>query len=293
MDQFKKIWDDQASLQIDLGLDPRNMDAVQLSGEIKNSLLGLHEETAALGRATTSYKSHLLDAQPDKMNVTIKIADCMKYLLLLAQQHGISRQSLVDAILKKSRVVSSRADAARIKLELDTKLICVDLDDCVADLSVEFDVGITVDGTRMTHDAIEQVKHGLHSSDKFRKLPLIPDAGHSLQTIKTRGYKIAIITARPAWQYRHLHYDTIQWLKSNDVPFDALLFDKDKVDAVYRHLRPAWPKYFIEDHPRNALALASAGIDVILYDRPHNRIVPDHAKITRVKSWNEILEIVK
>ena len=48
---------------------------------------------------------------------------------------------------------------------------------------------------------------------------------------------------------------------------------------------------FLEDNPHNAIQIANAGIDVILIDANYNKDI-NHEKITRVKNWNEIKELI-
>lgn len=51
-------------------------------------------------------------------------------------------------------------------------------------------------------------------------------------------------------------------------------------------------KLMIEDASHHALDCANLGINVILFDKPWNKNVT-HKNITRVKSWKEVLEIIK
>ena len=111
-----------------------------------------------------------------------------------------------------------------------------------------------------------------------------------MRALKKSGYTLVIVTARPQWQYKRLYADTLEWLDKHGVPHDHILFNKDKLEAVHAHLAPAWPVAFIEDHERNAKALADAGVNVLLFDRPHNRDVVDGERIRRVSGWSAVLE---
>lgn len=292
MNELEQIWDDQAALQGEIGLDPRHMTDADRAAEIKNLILGLHEEVTELGQATANYKRHILRVRPsDVGNVTEQLVDCFKYLITIAQLYGVSRHRFVEAFHEKSVVVLDKVQGERTRLERDTRLVCVDLDDCVADLSEwlrklnELHGG----GPREHHTLLEGHKDEFHSSGRFRDLPVIEGARDGLQRLKEAGYTIVIITARPHWQFKRIYADTLHWLDKHQIPRDLLLFDRDKVEVIHRDLAPAWPVSFIEDHPRNALALASARVHVLLYDRVHNREVPDGEYITRVRDWNDIL----
>lgn len=49
---------------------------------------------------------------------------------------------------------------------------------------------------------------------------------------------------------------------------------------------------FIEDNPWNAIQIANVGIDVILIDANYNKDT-EHERITRVKDWNQIKELIQ
>ena len=292
MNELEQMWEDQDDLQGEIGLDPRHMSDVDRAAEIKNLILGLHEEVTELGRATANYKRHVLRAPVlDVGNVTEQLADCFKYLITIAQMYGVTRQALVNVFHEKSQVVLDRARGERTQLEKGTRLVCVDLDDCVVNLA-EWPKQLNElhGGTpRLHHRLLEEYKDEFHSSGRFRELPAIEGARDGLHALKAAGYTIVIVTARPYWQFKRIYADTLYWLDKHDIPRDLLLFDRDKVEVVHRALAPAWPIAFIEDHPRNALALASARIHVLLYDQEHNKTVPEGEYITRVRDWNDIL----
>lgn len=272
------------------------MDDRAKADEAKNLILGLHEEVTELGRIAANYKRHMLRSpSPDKGNVTGELADCMKYIVTLAQLYGITPAELKEEFHNKSAVVLDRANAERHRLTRDTKVLCVDIDDCIADLSEwpkhlsELKGGVP----RSHHKLLEEHKDDFHSSGRFRDLPLIEGAKEGLQEAREMGFTIVLITARPQHQYKRIYSDTLHWLDKHEIPRDLLLFDKDKVDAIHRNLAPAWPVAFVEDHPRNALALASAGVQVLLYHQEHNKDVPEGPSIKRVRDWAEIVRVLK
>lgn len=293
---FKELWDEQAQLQREIGLDPIHMSDADRAHEVKNMLLGLHEEVTELSRESANYKRHLLQAPDVNLhNLTDELADCFKYIVTIAQLFGVERDELVRAFHDKTGVVLDRARSERVKLERETRLLCVDLDDVVADLSDwpkqlnELQGGVP----REHHKLLETYKDDFHSSGRFRTLPVIPGARDGLWKARKLGYTIVIVTARPHWQYKRIYADTLFWLEDQDIPYDRLLFNKDKVEVIHRQLAPAWPVAFVEDHPRNALALASAHVHVLLYDQEHNREVSEGEYITRVHGWEDILETLK
>ena len=289
---FEEMWAEQAQLQVDIGLDPRHMTDADKAAEVKNLCLGLHEEASEVARVAANYKRHLLRTRPpERTNLAGELVDCLKYLITIAQMYNISPDELVQTFHDKTGVVRDRANAERLMLERSAKLFCADIDDCVCDLSSwpkqlnELHGGVP----REHHKLLEGYKDDFHSSGKFRDLPVIEGAREALQKLWDDQWTIVLVTARPVWQFKRIYADTLYWLDKNKIKRHLLLFNKDKVEAVHRNLAPAWPAAFVEDHPRNALALASAHVPVLLFDREHNRGVEEGKYITRVRDWNDVL----
>jgi len=296
MDSLKILWDAQAEQQRDLGLDPRNMSEVERRDVAATLLLCLHEEVGELQRVAAKYKKHILASAPvDSGNVASEVADIMKLVISIAQVHGLTVDDVVSAFHSKTNVVKARAQGERLDLRANTEILCVDLDDCVVDLSPWTTELGRLQGSAppnaRTLQMMEAWKDEWYKSGRFRELEPIPGAVEALQELSAAGVRIVIITARPQWQYKRIHADTLEWLQEHQVPHDLILFNKDKVEAIYEHIAPAWPMAFVEDHERNARHLATAGVRVLLYDRPSNQDVSAE-NITRIHDWSEVLDEV-
>lgn len=306
IDHLEEMWDDVERFQRELGLDPESIPESDRRGVESDMLLGLHEEAAALQRRIGHYKRHILASAAEaarrpgmpptaeQQNIAVHIADVMRYAIIIAQLHGISQNTFVWAWRNKGHELRARAEAERLELVEHTKVFCVDMDDVICDLSSwpkEYE-DYNGTGNAKKTKLVELYKDEFHSSGRFRDLPIIPGARDALATIQAAGYKVVIITARPSWQYKRIYADTLYWLKENDVPHDLLLFNKDKAEAIHKRLHPAWPVAFVEDHPRNAIAIASLGIQVYLYNQPHNAAVADSDNLRRVNDWHDILVLL-
>ena len=122
------------------------------------------------------------------------------------------------------------------------------------------------------------------------ELELLEDARESLLEISKR-HKIFFITSRNGSHKEK----TELFLKKNFPEFVFELFHsgdwhggtKTK-DAICRDLKIT---LLIEDSER-AVDYANSGINIILLDKTWNRGV-NHARITRVSNWKEILEEIK
>lgn len=297
-DRLVEIWQAQKEQQSELGMDPRHMNDVDRRRATTDLVMLLHEEASELGRIVSTHKRHLL-ASPriDPHNVAEEVADILKTAVAIAQLHGLQVHDVVEAIRRKTRVVRSKAEGERMQLQRSTRLLCVDMDDVISDLASwgqqlkEYRDGY--EPGKHVWDILEAHKDEFYQDGRFRNMPPVDGAPTAMRTIKELGWTIVIVTARPQWQYKRLYADTLEWLDQHEVPHDHVLFNKDKVEAVHTHLAPAWPRAFIEDHPRNATALADAGIPVLLFDRPHNAGVPESDLIRRVRGWGEVLEVLR
>lgn len=291
VNKLDEMWNAQLNSQMEMGLNPGHLSDRVRDDELKNMLLGLQEQAVQLALASTRYKQHIVNARPiDRSNAAERVADVIKYALAIAQTLQIDKEALFEAFMAKTRVVLDRHRSERATLQRDSKIVCVDVDDVVADLASLPSVLPRLAGgePRRHHALVESFKDDLHSSGVFRELPPVPGAVEALRKFKDKNWTIVLITARPVWQFQRIYADTLYWLDKHAVPRDVLLFNKDKVEAVYERLNPAWPRAFVEDDPRNALALASAGILVLLYDRPRNRDLPETPNIIRVMNWQEV-----
>lgn len=291
VDRLTEMWDAQAASQRDMGLDPETMADRAREDELKNMLLGLQEQVSQLSLCAVNYKRHALrSSRAEPENVAERAVDVVKYAMAIAQAHGVSLDEFHGSFMDKTEVILSRARAERVKLTRRMKVLCVDIDHVLADASPPKLDGVNGGDPRRHLALLESYKDEYHASGAFRNLPLIPGARDALVAFQDHGWTIVLVTARPQWQYKRIYADTLYWLRDNDIPYHLLLFNKDKVEAIHADLAPAWPVAFVEDHPRNALALASAGVNVLLYDQPHNDDVPATDRIKRVKSWKDVTD---
>lgn len=297
MDELASLWLLQYKQQQELGLDPELMDGATRRRIFSDFVAHLHEEVSALGLTAPAYKRHVLEGPElncDGANHAAleKCVDLAKFAFSVAQLLGFERSDFVHAFEVKTAAVSERFRHSQSILKEGTRLLCFDLDDVVADLSGYMKkMGLSWTGEpgepaeRLAR--AERMRNEFHSSDSFRRLPPVEGAVAALAEIRER-YKMThvAVTARPQWQYKNLHSDTLYWLQSHNIHCDRIIFTRNKVEALYE-LRPAWPVAFVEDHTRNANELVDAGVDVLLFDQPHNRV--PSAKGERVLGWEGVL----
>ncbi len=295
--ELKRLWEIQAEQQRELGLDPVALSPLERRDAVRDLLLSLHEEVSELQRQSgQSYKRHILaDDGADAHNVAIEAASALKLLVAVSQLHGLTAEDIARVFVEQTDVVRARNEGERARIQMD-RVLCVDLDDVLADMTCWHEELGAIKGGREPgaerHRREEAWKGEWYKSGRFRDLVPMAGAAEAMATIHSWGWRVVIVTARPQWQYKRIHADTLYWLSRHNIHHDLILFGKDKVELVHEHLAPAWPVAFVEDHDRNARALSAAGIHVLLYDRPHNRHL-DLERVERVRSWAEAMSILE
>jgi len=295
---WNRMWERQRKQQESFNLDPKAMSAVDKARTAKDLALGLYEEAGELTRDVTHFKAHILKATTiERVNVADEAADVLKYLVAICQLYGVTDTDLYEAFMRKSAVVEDRARGERLELERNTRVVLCDLDNCIADLSDwQNKLNKAQGGAPMNNETVtllETLKEDFYRNGGFTKLPAIKGASEGTKELRRLGYKIVIITARPYWQYKRLYADTLQWLKENEIAYDLILFNKDKAEAIYEHILPARPAFFIEDREKHAVEVAGIGVPVLLLDWDYNRNMKPHPLISRVEGWGAILEHVR
>lgn len=97
---------------------------------------------------------------------------------------------------------------------------------------------------------------------------------------------VVFITNRPTEE--HPCPATLDWLKAHDILIGEVVHTRDKAVECARLSVGA----LIEDAPHNALAVADAGIPVLLHDQPYNRHV-SHPLVTRFSHWGEVPRLLR
>lgn len=131
-----------------------------------------------------------------------------------------------------------------------------------------------------------------------RKYPPYPQADKVYDSLLKNGHKIYQITSRREITSRTLmgylsRRFLNNWLQKNGFyPHDLFYCDEESV-VWYElmHCLENQVDVVIDDNPVTAGVLASNGIQVLLYDAPYNQNL-EGDRITRVKNWNDIREIL-
>lgn len=296
-DRLLSMWGIQATQQIELGLEPDELDDLQRRRALGDSIQHLFEEVAELQKICPVHKRHILRLpQIRKSALAEEIVDIWKTTIIIAQMFDISPEELFRKFKEKTASVSASAASEKLALQNDTKIVCFDLDDVICDLSSWREELGFQDERKLSASQLltakEAMKSQFYEGGRFVELLPISGAADCLRLLRERGIKIAIITARPQWQFKRLRSDTVAWFEIHDIPFDLLIFNRNKVEAIHENISPAWPILFVEDTEKNARDLAESGVKVLLFSQPHNEGVSIPG-VQRVANWNEItMELV-
>lgn len=113
----------------------------------------------------------------------------------------------------------------------------------------------------------------------------VPGAAAALAELRAAGHELVVITARGE-RVRRL---TEAWLDYHGMAVDRLHFLEggSKGDTALAE----GIDFLVEDTPHQALAVAEAGIPVLLYSEPYNRHL-GHALIRHCQGWSEVLSAI-
>lgn len=113
----------------------------------------------------------------------------------------------------------------------------------------------------------------------------MPGAAQALRQFKEAGHTLVVVTAR-APRLRGL---TEAWLAYHGMPVDALHFLEGAPKAPV--VRDEGLDLFVEDTPRHALAIAEAGVPVLLFGHPYNAAC-SHPLIHRLDGWDRATAVL-
>ncbi|MFZ5817868.1 MAG: 5' nucleotidase, NT5C type [Bacillota bacterium] len=138
-----------------------------------------------------------------------------------------------------------------------------------------------------TYGTPEQAFHSDRNEVEMLILPG-PVAGgpESVRAIHAAGHELVVITAR----HPRLRGLTQAWLEYHGVAVHRLHFLEGASKAPTAVAEGV--DVMVEDAPHNALALAEAGVPVLLFDAPYNQAV-SHPLIRRAAGWAEVLERIR
>lgn len=277
----KEIWDIQKAFTEKFFATKGGMPKgeKELTVVTKDYLLHLMKEvTEVLDQI--SFKMHRAPKDyVDRANVFEEMIDCQKFLWGLMQVWNFTYEEFENEFRRKSMVVEQRFAQESTMHELkDKPCVLVDIDGVLTDYPVCYYDWIfkqpwaqaSVQGhallvenylRSMTIPERERVKREYRQSGEKAKLAMLPGARALLETIHEAGYKIILLTNRPYAKHFRIYPDTLEWLKNNELPYDAIIWARDKgFEAVKNFSNILWA---VDDSVGNVKRLREAGIECV------------------------------
>jgi hypothetical protein len=202
-------------------------------------------------------------------NALEEIIDTFKYTLGLAQVLGYSLEEFESEFIKKSIVVEQRfTQEQSLPILKDQPCVLLDIDGIISDYPRCYLTWITehyghtpTEYRNLDIISKDNMKRAYRQSGAKRDQPVLPGAKELLDRIHLAGINIILITMRPYAEYYQIYPDTLEWLQKNDLPYDAILWARDKgLEALqnFKHILLA-----IDDDDKNIELYQRAGIKSI------------------------------
>lgn len=279
---------------------------------IKERILNIFDQTGKL-LSNFDWKSHTSKQPENFMNSLEQLVDIFKFSIglfsILCSKEQIENPAQLFNFIfqEKSKLVDLRFEQNKLHLSEDDSVVIFDIDGVIADYDLSFSSFCEKKGyvvkdrdqrrkysytefLNVSQSQIEKLINEYIVTGKFRDVPIFNETVKFMKLLKHNGYKIILLTARPVWEHTRIEWDTIHWLLSNGIPFDKILFDKDKSDAIEKHIHPIKPLFIIEDRDKHAVELSHLGHVVYLLNRSYNVNfnVDNYNNILRIGNIEEI-----
>ena len=309
VDRWSAIWQDQAEFNRLFRPSPSTFE--ERSGVTKEMLLNLHSELTELLN-TLKWKAHRnTHVRENRAHTVTEIVDIFKFWLSIAQAWDISEDEFIKAYWEKSAVCRQRHSEEWLRTSTDPTAV-VDIDNTICDYiggictwletrlpesAYAAIAACRYTGSWVNAEALgiaepewQRLKHEFRTSGAKRDLPLMPYAKAFLDGLRKRGYQIVLLTSRPIDQYQNLYNDTLIWLLSNYLPFDAIWWAHDKAERLAQ--RPdvfQSVRFFVDDEYRYVESVGRRGIPCFWVNTTSEWKHLQLKGVTRVDSLEDLL----
>jgi len=142
------------------------------------------------------------------------------------------------------------------------------------------------------HSVYQECKLAFRQGGLKRFMPAYDGVGALTQGIQQAGAQVWICTTRPYLRLDNIDPDTREWLRRNNVLYDAVLFGEDKYAELDRQAGERVMAVF-DDLPEQCTAASELGFEVWVRDQPYNRHYADLGESRRVFSCYEMLQVIR
>jgi uncharacterized HAD superfamily protein len=141
--------------------------------------------------------------------------------------------------------------------------------------------------SKLPYNKYRELKKDYRVCGVKASLPAVKDAALFIKTLQDNGFKVIILTARPYRQYREIYDYTMQWLESNSIKPNGIIWEEEKHWTVLREF--PYLRFMVEDNATIANQCASLGYKVYLLNNQYNQ-QPLENCCQRVFSLKDILK---
>lgn len=262
-----------------------------------------HAELSALVNATNFKKHHGSLEKVDRDNILYESIDVLRYIQAIQNVWNITSAEVESAFVAKDAYLNARKRIADNPWQgqpvaiVDMDDVLVNFRECFANwLNEEYGILPDVDSTEYYFISAlskidvnpEEVFSNFISQDGFAQLDPNFGAKKFVDDLKSKGYWIQILTARPEEDLRCM-YNTFQWLEKYSIYFDDIAFSSEKFRwcAKSKYYDSKKIEFAIDDSPKHAEEYAKHGIRVKVPVKSYNKNI--NQEVDYYNSFHELL----
>ena len=228
---------------------------------------------------------------PHEDDLIFSSIDVLRYVMSMLNLWDISPEEVSTAFLLKDIFLDIDHKTNSKKWEGQPVAI-VDIDDVLAEfrqpfsdfLKQEYKVEADVESPQYFFvEEILNADEGLNpekvfesfvNDNQFRHLPVIEGAKEFLSNLRSQGYWIQLLTARPKKDLK-IFYDTYYWLGVTGLCFDRVDFSPEKLRWCMNseYYDSGAITFAVDDSPKHALEYAKHGICVKVPIKSYNKSI--------------------
>lgn len=305
----KTIWEDQLDfnkfLFKEYGLDVSFLSIKEKIKWSKEFYLHINKELLNLIECLPNWKMHYINDEYNneiiKTNLIEEYIDVFKYFMGLGQILGISYDDIIEGYKDKTEVVRQKYKQNQKFQKIDKSVVIFDIDGVINNFPICF-LDWVRNKKNISCDSVENLKCKLdlktyenlkieyRISREKRNQPVNQETLKLMKYLKEQGEIIILFTNRPVSKYKVIYSDTLYWLNTNNIPFDAIYWsDFQKKEDIYKLKFKI--KFIIEDNLDNTKNFNHEGHIVFLLEKTYNQdILYKNDFLVRIKSPMELLE---
>ena len=267
------------SRKYNLAVDDIRKNDSDLTKWNKEYILSLIVEATEILNECNWKMHHSKDDLPINDNILEEGVDVLKYLLGLLFINGFTIDDIYNKFIEKSNVVEAKFKQEEIlnnlKNNKDAKIVFVDIDGVLASWPKTY-INFVNKKFNTNYNTLKNIENNLDKRELYTtkqeyrlsgiksNMDVLEGAHLFLEKLKQFGYYIILLTARPYKKIFRIYSDTLEWLKKNNLYFDAILWDEEKEKYIIEHFNIDNVVFCIDDSIENINKLSAKGFNSYL-----------------------------